>query len=665
MKRRFLLVYSFCLIISCLTAQDNFATISGYIYDLEDNYVSETICPSGIDDFEVIFTTVHGETYNGNVHSDGSGGSVVYTLEIELLLEDPTNIPNEISISQNFPNPFKPFTNFSATVLTTAKFDIYNINGRKINSINFGNQGTYKIIWGGENRYGLASPPGLYLYQFFDEITIKSGKMVLIGGETSGGLSYLYIDSNYQIRKPNNSIKPRIANGTIKFSAPCITDVYLQLSVTQDTTINLKSNVAPIGNNSYYEINIGDTLNIDLNDIVQNDSPTLFEVSDNFKFQLYDENILQYIPLQLDTQTVEVIAIDSLDTDLFDTISITTLTIMEPPSVEYYFEIDTMGYQLFNVMRDVAIGKNDDYIAVGHFALPIPNEYSHITFFDAMVRENGIISPSILVYDIALQLEAIQYFNENDIWVVSGYAHHYDGVKWTLYSYPDVGLPDTTHASRALWGPTPDNMYFVGYFGTIVHYQDGEWEQLGAGITNIHLKSVHGSPDGSHIFVTGWNNVNNPPIDNYGTIALEIVDDEVNVLYEITEVGQIGDYGFAIPEVYVFGDTAYFACDEYLWKYNYLTQESSVIVEDESYLSYFFPSGIQVNAVNDIILGGSAGEFVSFNGKWHTNFEVYDRLSYNGNVKFGGLDYKNGHLFFAGSIWSGRKALVARGYRNR
>ena len=91
-------------------------------------------------------------------------------------------IPGDITISQNFPNPFNPQTRFNYTLNKTGDifFNIYNVTGEIVYTVNIGVQGPgdYSMVWNGVDNSNLSVSSGIYFYQLKSGGTIKSGKMV-------------------------------------------------------------------------------------------------------------------------------------------------------------------------------------------------------------------------------------------------------------------------------------------------------------------------------------------------------------------------------------------------------------------------------------------------------------------------------------------------------
>lgn len=93
--------------------------------------------------------------------------------------------PTTISISNNYPNPFNPTTNFRVTLKSSSRItiEIFNILGKPIDYLNFENlpSGTHILKWNAGNL-----PSGVYFYKVSSDIknrklaVVKSGRMVLL-----------------------------------------------------------------------------------------------------------------------------------------------------------------------------------------------------------------------------------------------------------------------------------------------------------------------------------------------------------------------------------------------------------------------------------------------------------------------------------------------------
>ena len=92
-------------------------------------------------------------------------------------------IPNHVSISQNFPNPFNPETQFSYTLNKsgTISLRIYDIMGKLIYTVYDGFQraGNHNVLWSGLDQNKRPVSSGVYFYRLVTQSNTISKKMVL------------------------------------------------------------------------------------------------------------------------------------------------------------------------------------------------------------------------------------------------------------------------------------------------------------------------------------------------------------------------------------------------------------------------------------------------------------------------------------------------------
>jgi len=105
---------------------------------------------------------------------------------------------------------------------------------------------------------------------------------------------------------------------------------------------------------------------------------------------------------------------------------------------------------------------------------------------------SGIGNPS------AVALYSIWGSSANDIFVVGygGTILHFNGSTWETM---DSG---TTSAIKSVWGRSGSDVFAVGYSGTILHYNGTTWQTMSSGTTN-HLEGVWGS-SGNEVIAVGW-----------------------------------------------------------------------------------------------------------------------------------------------------------------
>jgi hypothetical protein len=97
---------------------------------------------------------------------------------------DPSVLPEEFALAQNFPNPFNPTTQIRFALPLTAMVDlkIYDILGREVKTLVRGelNPGTYTYEWDGRNNYGNSVSSGMYIYRITAGKFIETKKMMML-----------------------------------------------------------------------------------------------------------------------------------------------------------------------------------------------------------------------------------------------------------------------------------------------------------------------------------------------------------------------------------------------------------------------------------------------------------------------------------------------------
>lgn len=136
--------------------------------------------------------------FSGDLDNDGYGDLVLssasfaadkpqlFMIEHDGTLETDYNnytIPNHVSISQNFPNPFNPETQFSYTLNEsgTISLGIYDIMGKLIYTVYDGFQraGNHNVFWMGLDQNKRPVSSGVYFYRLVTQSNTISKKMVL------------------------------------------------------------------------------------------------------------------------------------------------------------------------------------------------------------------------------------------------------------------------------------------------------------------------------------------------------------------------------------------------------------------------------------------------------------------------------------------------------
>ncbi|MBN1290369.1 MAG: lamin tail domain-containing protein [Candidatus Latescibacteria bacterium] len=93
-------------------------------------------------------------------------------------------LPQEITLNQNFPNPFNPETTitFSLPEDKPVIFDIYSITGQKVRTLidSFISGGVHSVIWDGKDDYSHYVSSGVYLYRLTSGNAVLTKRMIMI-----------------------------------------------------------------------------------------------------------------------------------------------------------------------------------------------------------------------------------------------------------------------------------------------------------------------------------------------------------------------------------------------------------------------------------------------------------------------------------------------------
>ena len=95
-----------------------------------------------------------------------------------------SNLPEEFSISQNFPNPFNPVTSITFDVAEMAEVSliVYDLTGKEVATLVSGTYtpGTYNVEWNAVNNAGGGIVSGMYIYRYISSEKVITRKMLYL-----------------------------------------------------------------------------------------------------------------------------------------------------------------------------------------------------------------------------------------------------------------------------------------------------------------------------------------------------------------------------------------------------------------------------------------------------------------------------------------------------
>jgi len=93
-------------------------------------------------------------------------------------------LPEEFSISQNFPNPFNPVTSitFDVAEMDEVSLIVYDLTGKEVATLVSGTYapGTYKVEWNAVNNAGDGIVSGMYIYRYISSEKAITRKMLYL-----------------------------------------------------------------------------------------------------------------------------------------------------------------------------------------------------------------------------------------------------------------------------------------------------------------------------------------------------------------------------------------------------------------------------------------------------------------------------------------------------
>ena len=201
------------------------------------------------------------------------------------------------------------------------------------------------------------------------------------------------------------------------------------------------------------------------------------------------------------------------------------------------------------------------------------------------------------------------------------------------------------------------NIYFVGFEGSIVHYDGSSFTKIESD-TNINLQDINGTDE--IIYITGYN------VDNNGH-SIALVNEtgiwETDYYSESLfptnlDLGILG----RMYSTFSFMDTTYIIGKGGIMKLSISDKIETIVPSNLSFVEGRVPVIIRGNNYNDIVWIDIWGEIVHFNGvSWKLLQDVYNSYP-NGQMRIRSMDYINGIFVGVGSVFVPQeKALIILG----
>lgn len=174
-------------------------------------------------------------------YSAVSGPDGYYTLKLSGIYSDGQR---QLELRTPYPNPFSHSINipFAIAVSGDISFSVYSLSGQKITDLFFPNvgQGSYNIVWNGQNGSGAAVRQGFYVYAITFKGKTYSGRMIKTAGISSFSSGSMLEPVSLPPVNPASSVLVRIP---VVATVTCYTYHPVRLTditISRDTTIDFE-----------------------------------------------------------------------------------------------------------------------------------------------------------------------------------------------------------------------------------------------------------------------------------------------------------------------------------------------------------------------------------------------------------------------------------------
>ncbi|RMG21152.1 MAG: hypothetical protein D6732_27585, partial [Methanobacteriota archaeon] len=186
---------------------------------------------------------------------------------------------------------------------------------------------------------------------------------------------------------------------------------------------------------------------------------------------------------------------------------------------------------------------------------------------------------------------------------------HWDGNAWTQYHLWDMGVLDQNDGGvTRIWGSSPNDIYFVGRRGTIVHYDGSGWQRMESG-TELPIQDIWGAwneREGKWEILAVAEDYGNP-----GGSKILSIDSSVREM--LTE----GLLSWSIWGVWFVPNHSYIVVGSGVWRSYSIKGRWSL----DDTLPRLFSTSIDGQDLNDIVVCGAFWLLAHWNGmSWKTYF---------------------------------------------
>jgi len=322
-----------------------------------------------------------------------------------------------------------------------------------------------------------------------------------------------------------------------------------------------------------------------------------------------------------------------------------TECLMDTSTHNFIWTIDTLGDQN-SFLSGVEIIDNEKFWVVGWLKTDIG--HSGGAYYNGSDWE---IEPFPGEgWDWSAPMRDIHHISEDTAWIAGGSVFEWDGeeifIRWLRDGSTDKG-------TKVIWAKNNTEIFYVGYYGCLIKYDNGNHIEMESG-TTLDLLDVYGIRE--KVFATGHSGGSE-------SVLLEYYLDSWYTKYEsqgYRPSGDIDDFG-RVYSIWCYKDTMYLATKGGILKESIVTGQKLLLSDTETYIDIRDVVKIRGNNYNDIMWADVWGEMVHYNGRsWHLFSEIYNQYP-NGEIIIRSMDYKDNLCVAVGRM--GPTAVIIKGVR--
>jgi hypothetical protein len=286
------------------------------------------------------------------------------------------------------------------------------------------------------------------------------------------------------------------------------------------------------------------------------------------------------------------------------------ITTLDTTSHDFIWQIDTLGEGGSNILDDVYIVSENDVWVVGRLSLIDsttgqidPDSYNAAHWDGSSWEIIRIIFPVFCGQPSVFSPEiwSVYGFGSDDIWFTDGgHFVRWDGSQFEIvcpqWVEGDLG------ALKRIWGSSPNDIYAIGSEGALAHYDGITWAAMKSG-TILPINDIWGGTDlrgQARVFGVASD------IAQTGRMVFEI---EGTGIVPMPDIG----LGAILGGLYFVPDLMYYVVGDGLYA-KQAAEDDSPWQNFQPGLTQYGMSCIRGNGVNDVMVMGSFGNNLHFNG---------------------------------------------------